>query len=153
MEERPRLTWPADPDKLYTVMFFDHDSQSTIRSIKHRFRTCQVTSILHRVNSSGPQIILDKSQRDRMPLDEAQMFTFWVVTNIPGNNVELGNEMFSYVVPLALQIEGGKVDKNYPAHNSPLMVFEQQDKVHLSQHNKMSDGIKLYCIVPCIVDF
>ena len=57
------------------------------------------------------------------------MFTFWVVTNIPGNNVELGNEMFSYVPPLALQFEGGEIDKNYPAHNSPLLVFEQQDKV------------------------
>ena len=56
------------------------------------------------------------------------MFTFWVVTNIPGNNVELGNEMFSYVPPLALQFENGEIDKNYPAHNSPLLVFEQQDK-------------------------
>ena len=32
MSDRPRLSWPADPDRLYTVMFFDHDSQSTIRS-------------------------------------------------------------------------------------------------------------------------
>ena len=110
--QRPRLSWPAKPNKLYTVMFFDHDSQSTIR-----------------FNSSGPQIILDKAQRDRVPPDEAQMFTFWVVTNIPGNNVELGNEMFSYVVPLALQFENGQIDKNYPAHNSPLLVFEQEGKV------------------------
>ena len=53
----------------------------------------------------------------------------WQVTNIPGNNVELGNEMFSYVPPLALQFEGGEIDKSYPAHNSPLLVFEQEDKV------------------------
>ena len=53
----------------------------------------------------------------------------WQVTNIPGNNVELGNEMFSYVPPLALQFEAGEIDKNYPAHNSPLLVFEQEDKV------------------------
>ena len=51
------------------------------------------------------------------------------MTNIPGNNVELGNEMFSYVPPLALQFEAGEIDKNYPAHNSPLLVFEQEDKV------------------------
>lgn len=31
LEQRPRLHWPAQPGKLYTVMFFDHDSQSTIR--------------------------------------------------------------------------------------------------------------------------
>ena len=24
MKHRPRLSWPADPNKLYTVMFFDH---------------------------------------------------------------------------------------------------------------------------------
>ena len=85
-----------------------------------------------RFNSSGPQIILDKGQRTRVPPDEAQMFTFWVVTNIPGNNVELGNEMFSYVPPLALQFEAGKIDKDYPAHNSPLLVFEQKEKVCLT---------------------
>jgi len=116
LEQRPRLSWPAKPNKLYTVMFFDHDSQSTIR-----------------VNSSGPQILLDKSQRDRVAPDEAQMFTFWVVTNIPGNNVEMGNEMFSYVPPLALQFENGKIDKNYPAHNSPLLVFEQPKKIYMEE--------------------
>ena len=121
MEQRPRLSWPARPDKLYTVMFFDHDSQSTIR-----------------FNSSGPQIILDKGQRTRVAPDEAQMFTFWVVTNIPGNNVELGNEMFSYVPPLALQFEAGEIDKNYPAHNSPLLVFEQNEKVSQTLHHLMS---------------
>ena len=121
MEQRPRLSWPARPDKLYTVMFFDHDSQSTIR-----------------FNSSGPQIILDKAQRTRVPPDEAQMFTFWVVTNIPGNNVELGNEMFSYVPPLALQFEAGEIDKNYPAHNSPLLVFEQNEKVRQNLLHPMS---------------
>ena len=85
-----------------------------------------------------PQIILDKGQRTRVPADEAQMFTFWVVTNIPGNNVELGNEMFSYVPPLALQFEAGEIDKNYPAHNSPLLVFEQNEKVGQTLHHLMS---------------
>ena len=37
--------------------------------------------VLVRVNSSGPQIILDKSLRDRVAPDEAQMFTFWVVSD------------------------------------------------------------------------
>ena len=36
LEQRPRLHWPAQPGKLYTVMFFDHDSQSTIRCSQHQ---------------------------------------------------------------------------------------------------------------------
>ena len=28
MKQRPRLSWPADPNKLYTVMFFDHGKLS-----------------------------------------------------------------------------------------------------------------------------
>ena len=38
-------------------------------------------NVLVRVNSSGPQIILDKSLRDRVAPDQAQMFTFWVVSD------------------------------------------------------------------------
>ena len=71
----------------------------------------------------------DQSERGTGSRDTSTHPHWLQVTNIPGNNVELGNEMFSYVPPLALQFEGGEIDKSYPAHNSPLLVFEQEDKV------------------------
>lgn len=48
------------------------------------------------------------------------------MTNIPGNDVALGNEMIAYDSPLALELDGIRINKDYPPHHSPILVFEQQ---------------------------
>ena len=53
-----------------------HHQVQWLQHLDHHHR-----HVLVRVNSSGPQIILDKSLRDRVAPDEAQMFTFWVVSD------------------------------------------------------------------------
>ena len=53
----------------------------------------------------------------------------WIVTNIPGNNVHLGNEMFEYTPPLAIELDGKEFNKEYSPHVSPYLVFEQQERV------------------------
>ena len=55
----------------------------------------------------------------------------WVVTNIPGNNVHLGNEIFEYLPPLAIELDGKEFNKDYSPHVSPYLVFEQQERVSL----------------------
>ena len=57
------------------ILKTDCETDGSFYSTNHR------RCVLVRVNSSGPQIILDKSLRDRVAPDEAQMFTFWVVSD------------------------------------------------------------------------
>ena len=35
-------------------------------------------------------------------------------------------QVFSYVAPLAIELDGNRFNKDYPPHHSPLLVFEQQ---------------------------
>ena len=32
LTQRPRLSWPADPNKLYTVMHFDHGKDPNLKT-------------------------------------------------------------------------------------------------------------------------
>ena len=68
----------------------------------------------------------------------------WIVTNIPGNNVHLGNEMFEYTAPLAIELDGKEFNKEYSPHVSPYLVFEQQDRVKLSMINIYSILMPLF---------
>ena len=34
-----------------------------------------------------------------------KVYMHWMVTNIPGNSVELGNEVMEYVTPFSLEVE------------------------------------------------
>ena len=81
-----------------------------------------------RVKDGAPQILTSEAERSP-PQDRPQQFLMWVVTNIPGNNVHLGNEMFEYLSPLAIELDGSDFNKEYSAHNSPYLVYEQQERV------------------------
>ena len=45
-----------------------------------------------------------------------------VVTNITGNNVLIGNEMFEFLAPLAIELNGSDFNKDFTAHNSPNLM-------------------------------
>ena len=132
MKQRPRLSWPADPDKLYTVMFFDHGKLSAELT-----QTLPISIWLARIMSptpdssrtirivdGAPQILSSEAERTP-PQERPQQFHFWVVTNIPGSDVARGNEIIAYDSPLALEFDGSRINKDYPPHHSPLLVFEQ----------------------------
>ena len=98
MKERPRLTWPAEPGALYTVMLLD----------------------------GGIQRVLPK------------VYFHWMVTNIPGNSVELGNEVMEYVTPFSLELkedplDGFITDKYDSAHPMIFLVFKQQRHVQVEE--------------------
>ena len=75
--------------------------------------------------NGAPQILTSEAERNP-PQERPQQFHFWVVTNIPGNDVALGNEMIAYDSPLALELDGNRINKDYPPHHSPILVFEQK---------------------------
>ena len=84
-----------------------------------------------RVGADGaPQILTSEAERSP-PQERPQQFLMWVVTNIPGNNVHLGNEIFEYLAPLAIELDGKEFNKDYSPHVSPYLVFEQQERVSL----------------------
>jgi len=119
LTQRPRLSWPADPNKLYTVMHFDHESTRTIR-----------------IGDDGaPQILTSEAERSP-PQERPQQFMMWIVTNIPGNNVHLGNEMFEYISPLAIELDGKEFNKEYSPHVSPYLVFEQQERIIMEESSR-----------------
>ena len=86
------------------------------------------------MEGDAPQILTSEAERSP-PQERPQQFLMWVVTNIPGSNVHLGNEMFEYQAPLAIELDGkdsaseGFFNKNYAAHFSPYLVYEQQERV------------------------
>ena len=49
-------------------------------------------------------------------------YIHWVVTNIPGNNIQDGNEMFQFIQPWVAQSSGDK-------HPYLALVFKQKGKV------------------------
>ena len=58
------------------------------------------------------------------------VYFHWLVTNIPGNAVELGNEVMQYVPPFSFEFtEDGNfiTDKGLSAHPMLLLVFKQMD--------------------------
>ena len=84
-----------------------------------------------RIGDDGaPQILTSEAERSP-PQERPQQFMMWIVTNIPGNNVHLGNEMFEYISPLAIELDGKEFNKEYSPHVSPYLVFEQQEQVGL----------------------
>ena len=98
MKERPKLTWPADPGALYTVMLLD----------------------------GGIQRVLPK------------VYLHWMVTNIPGNSVELGTEVMEYVTPFSLELnedplDGFIKDKYGSAHPMIFLVFKQPKRIQVEE--------------------
>ena len=98
MRERPKLTWPADPGALYTVMLLD----------------------------GGIQRVLPK------------VYLHWMVTNIPGNSVELGTEVMEYVTPFSLELkedplDGFIKDKYGSAHPMIFLVFKQPKRIQVEE--------------------
>ena len=49
------------------------------------------------------------------------------------NNSATGadNEIFEYLAPLAIELDGKEYNKDYSPHVSPYLVFEQQERVSL----------------------
>ena len=94
-----------------------------------------------RIGDDGaPQILTSEAERSP-PQERPQQFMMWIVTNIPGNNVHLGNEMFEYISPLAIELDGKEFNKEYSPHVSPYLVFEQQERVGYS-YNSFREGIQ-----------
>jgi len=99
---RPRLSWPADPTALYTVMLVDSEIECIL----------------------------------------PQQYIFWMVTNIPGSNVDLGTEVMDYVPPFSAELEDGKcqldstdgtIKLGAPGHTMLLMVYQQQGKISVEE--------------------
>ena len=98
MTTRPRLTWPAEPGALYTVMVID----------------------------AGIQRVLPK------------VYLHWMVTNIPGNSVEMGNEVMEYVTPFSLEVQedpldGFVEDRHASAHPMIFLVFKQPGRIQVEE--------------------
>merc|ERR1711994_480032 len=99
MTTRPRLTWPAEPGALYTVMVID----------------------------AGIQRVLPK------------VYLHWMVTNIPGNSVEMGNEVMEYVTPFSLEINddfanfGFIKDRHASAHPMIFLVYKQPGHIQVEE--------------------
>merc|ERR1712226_734803 len=98
MTTRPRLTWPAEPGALYTVMVID----------------------------AGIQRVLPK------------VYLHWMVTNIPGNSVDLGNEVMEYVTPFSLEVhedplDGFIKDRYTSAHPMIFLVFKQPGRIQVEE--------------------
>merc|ERR1712158_259884 len=99
MTTRPRLTWPAEPGAVYTVMVID----------------------------AGIQRVLPK------------VYLHWMVTNIPGNSVEMGNEVMEYVTPFSLEINddfanfGFIKDRHASAHPMIFLVFKQPARIQVEE--------------------
>ena len=100
----------------------------------HLYLFFQESSRTIRVEGGAPQILTSEEERSP-PQERPQQFLMWVVTNIPGNSVHLGNEMFEYTPPLAIEMNGtdsaseGFFNKNYAPHFSPYLVYEQEERV------------------------
>ena len=120
-----KLTWPADPNKLYTVMHFDHSGPSLAFHLIFSF---QDSTSMIQVVDGAPQILTSEAQRSP-PQERPQQFLMWVVTTITGNNVHIGNEMFEFLAPLAIELNRSDFNKDYAAHNSPYLVYEPQERV------------------------
>merc|ERR1719220_124837 len=68
-----------------------------------------------------------------------KVYIHWMVTNIPGNSVELGNEVMEYVTPFSLQINedfadfGFIKDRYASAHPMIFLVFKQPGRIQVEE--------------------
>ena len=70
------------------------------------------------------------------PSDRPKVFIHWVVTNIPGDAVELGTEVFDYITPFALKLDAdGNIVKDAEQSNHPILlnVYKQPGKVVMEE--------------------
>ena len=56
-------------------------------------------------------------------------YIHWMVVNIPGNNIPLGNEVMDYVTPFSFEIKDGKIDPDGVAHPMLVMIYRQPGEV------------------------
>merc|ERR1712088_554108 len=67
-----------------------------------------------------------------------KVYLHWMVTNIPGNSVELGTEVMEYVTPFSLELEedpldGFIKDKYHSAHPMIFLVFKQPKRIQVEE--------------------
>merc|ERR1711936_1030710 len=67
-----------------------------------------------------------------------KVYMHWMVTNIPGNSVELGNEVMEYVTPFSLEVEEDPLDgfvKDRPASAHPMifLVYKQPGHIQVEE--------------------
>merc|ERR1712079_73171 len=67
-----------------------------------------------------------------------KVYMHWMVTNIPGNSVELGNEVMEYVTPFSLEVEedpldGFVKDRQASAHPMIFLVYKQPGHIQVEE--------------------
>merc|ERR1712088_321783 len=67
-----------------------------------------------------------------------KVYLHWMVTNIPGNAVELGNEVMQYVTPFSLEVQedpldGFIKDRHASAHPMIFLVFKQPGRIQVEE--------------------
>jgi len=67
-----------------------------------------------------------------------KVYLHWMVTNIPGNSVELGNEVMEYVTPFSLEVQedpldGFIKDRHASAHPMIFLVFKQPGRIQVEE--------------------
>merc|ERR1719220_168714 len=67
-----------------------------------------------------------------------KVYMHWMVTNIPGNSVELGNEVMEYVTPFSLEVQedpldGFIKDRYSSAHPMIFLVFKQPARIQVEE--------------------
>merc|ERR1711971_829670 len=67
-----------------------------------------------------------------------KVYLHWMVTNIPGNSVELGNEVMEYVTPFSLEVhedplDGFIKDRYASAHPMIFLVFKQPGRIQVEE--------------------
>ena len=70
------------------------------------------------------------------PSARPQVYIHWLVTNIPGNSIEMGTEVFDYIKPFALKLDTDKnIVKDAEQLNHPilLMVYRQPSRIVMEE--------------------
>merc|ERR1711994_208231 len=67
-----------------------------------------------------------------------RVYMHWMVTNIPGNSVELGNEVMEYVTPFSLEVEEDPLDsfvkdRQASAHPMIFLVYKQPGHIQVEE--------------------
>merc|ERR1712066_280055 len=72
------------------------------------------------------------------PAEPGALYLHWMVTNIPGNSVEMGNEVMEYVTPFSLEVQedpldGFVEDRHASAHPMIFLVFKQPGRIQVEE--------------------
>merc|ERR1712106_1041870 len=65
---------------------------------------------------------------------EGKQFIHWMVTNIPGSNIEKGAEVMQYIEPFSFEFgSNGQLDPNGKAHPMLVLVYKQPGTVEVEE--------------------